>query len=305
MKRGTLPLNALRAFEATMRQGQMSLAADELGVTYGAVSRQVRGLERKLGARLFEGPKSKLVPTQDALDLYPALSEAFDTIQTSVTRIAHRERRPLIVSCLSTFAMRWLIPHLFDFQAAHPNIDVQMRASDEDVDFSRAPYDVAIRVGAGPWPNATAIEILDETVGPVISPRLWNASTGAKGDVLTKFPILHTKTRPHAWADWCKDRKLPAPESGQAFEHFYFLIEAVRAGLGTAVIPKILVHKEIKAGLLIAPFGFRPSGQSYVVLTPKHPNWDALVFVQWLKDQTEYAATSGPRDDGGLSKVTE
>ena len=147
MKRITLPLNALRAFEATMRRGQMKLAAEELGVTYGAVSRQVRGLEETLGVSLFDGPRNKLTPSQAARDLQPALQDAFDQTETSVLRVQRKKKRTLDLSYLSTFAMRWLIPRLFNFREAHPSIDVRMTADDAPVDFARDRFEVAIRVG--------------------------------------------------------------------------------------------------------------------------------------------------------------
>ena len=113
-----------------MRHGQMKLAAEELGVTYGAVSRQVRGLEEVLGVPLFEGPRNKLLPSQAALEMQPVLQDAFDSIEGAVSRLMHRDLRTLDVSCLGTFAMRWLIPRLFDFQERHPEIEVRMTADD-------------------------------------------------------------------------------------------------------------------------------------------------------------------------------
>lgn len=287
MKRGTLPLNALRAFEATVRHGQMKMAADELGVTYGAVSRQVRGLEEVLGVRLFEGPRNKLVPTQLALDLQPALQSAFDGIERALDQIVNPERRVVDVSCLSTFSMRWLIPRLFDFQEQHPDIEIRLTADDGPVDFIRQRYDLAIRVGAGTWGDAQAIALFEDRVGPVLSPNLVKGRHITSWDDVSDFPLMHTKTRRSAWRDWCAAREATLPGGGRQFEHFYFLLEAATAGLGIAIAPEVLVGDDLAAGRLIAPFGFQPSGQTYVCLHPDQPTKDAIVFLNWLSDRAK------------------
>lgn len=282
MNRGTLPLNALRAFEATMRHGQMTLAAEELGVTYGAISRQVRGLEETLGVSLFDGPRNKLTPSQAARDLQPALQDAFDQIETSVLRVQRRDKRTLDLSCLSTFAMRWLIPRLFDFREAHPGIDVRMTADDAPVDFARDRFDVAIRVGPGPWDGANVTELLADEVGPVLSPTLLEPSGSIMWENLSALPLLHTRTRPAAWAEWCSATGNPILSGGQELEHFYFMLEAATAGLGVAIAPEVLVRDDLAAGRLFAPFGFRSSGQQYVALTPENPSAEAMAFTAWL-----------------------
>lgn len=284
MKRGMLPLNALRAFEATMRHGQMKLAAEELGVTYGAVSRQVRGLEETLGVALFNGPRNKLVPSQAALELQPALNGAFDGIEVAVSRAMHGDRRTLDVSCLSTFAMRWLIPRLFDFQEKHPEIEIRMTADDGPVDFARQRLDVAIRVGAGPWGMARVADLFPDLVGPVLSPRLLRETKPIEWKNLADIPLLHTRTRRSAWQEWCRQGDFPLPGGGREFEHFYFLLEAATAGLGMAIAPEVLVMDDLRAGRLVAPFGFQPSDQTYVALIPKDAGHDTEVFVGWLME---------------------
>ncbi|MDQ0324534.1 DNA-binding transcriptional LysR family regulator [Rhodopseudomonas julia] len=284
MKRGALPLNALRAFEATMRHGQMRLAADELGVTHGAVSRQVRLLEEILEVPLFEGPRNKLVPTQTALELEPALTEAFDGIEVAVARAMQSESRFLDVSCTGTLAMRWLIPRLVDFQTAHPKIEVRLTGEYGPVDFSRHRFDVAIRVGRGPWGDAEVTELFAEAAGPVVSPKCAASVDLDAPETLHALPALHTKTRPAAWADWCREMDLAPPAGGRVFEHFYFLLEAATAGLGVAIAPEVLVRDDVAAGRLLAPFGFAPTGQAYVALRPRRPNRDAQLFIAWLED---------------------
>lgn len=269
-----------------MRNGQMKLAAEELSVTYGAVSRQVRGLEEVLGVHLFEGPRNKLLPSQAALEMQPVLQDAFDSIEGAVSRAMHRDTRTLDVSCLSTFAMRWLIPRLFDFQERHPEIEVRMTADDGPVDFARQRLDVAIRVGTGPWGTAEVADLFPDLVGPVFSPRLLGTTKTVEWQDVADTPVLHTRTRRSAWADWCRQNDFPLPDGGREFEHFYFLLEAATAGLGMAIAPEVLVRDDLSAGRLVAPFGFQPSGQVYVALTPKDTGQDAVLFVSWLMANT-------------------
>ncbi len=294
MKRGALPLTALRAFEATARLGQMTLAAEELGVTHGAISRQIRTLEAVLGVPLFEGPRNHLVLTRAAMELRPDLTRAFDLIDAAVSRATASDRQVLDVSCLGTMSMRWLIPRLFDFHSTHPGIEVRLTTDDMPVDFRRQRLDVAIRVGPGPWRGARVTPLFAEYIGPVLSPKI--APPRATLAALAELTRLHTRTRMMAWSDWCAaagarpspalDAAAPATPSstdGRTFEHFYFMLEAATAGLGVAIAPDILVRDDLAAGRLIAPFGFVASGWAYVALTPEVSDGRERAFIAWLE----------------------
>ena len=279
MKRGALPLNALRAFESAARLGRMGDAAAELGVTHGAISRQIRGLETLLGVRLFEGPRNRPVLTPAAERLLPRLTEAFDGVEEAVARLVGGERRTLDVSALGTFTMRWLIPRLHAFQQDHPDIEVRLTAEDAPVDFSRQRLDVAIRVGHGDWGVAIVTPLFEDRVGPVLSPRLKPPERIADWRGLAGLPLLHTKTRPTAWPEWCRMAGASLPLEGRQFEHFYFMLEAATAGLGVAIAPEPLVRDDLAGGRLAAPFGFQPSGRTYVALRRPGAGRDAAAFV--------------------------
>src|SRR3989344_525766 len=124
------PLSALRAFEAAARLGRMTAAAEELSVTPGAISRQVRQLEQHLGVALFDGSKARPTLTPAAHVLQPVLTTAFAHIADAVREVSDSRRGPLDVACFSTFTVKWLIPLLFDFQAQHPGIEVRLRTTD-------------------------------------------------------------------------------------------------------------------------------------------------------------------------------
>jgi DNA-binding transcriptional LysR family regulator len=163
--------------------------------------------------------------------------------------------------------VRWLIPRLYDFNARHPSVEVRLSASSEPVDFARQGVDVAICIGAPPWPDGIeAHAFMNEEIGPVCSPALLK---NGKID-LPSHPRLHTETRPDAWADWWARSGTVAIDASreQRFEHFYFLLEAAAAGLGVAVAPRLLVRDDLKQGRLVAPFGFVKSGRRYCLLHP-------------------------------------
>jgi DNA-binding transcriptional LysR family regulator len=289
MPRRRLPsLKALAAFEAAGRRGRMTLAATELGVTHGAVSRQVRQLEAALGLELFEGPKNRLVLTAAGRALLPHLTEALDGIEAAVRVIADGDSGPLDVSCLGTFTMRWLIPRLDRFRAAQPDVEVRLSASDAPVDFARASYDVAIRVDDHVLPStAQRLTLFDERCGPVLSPRLAAALRLRRIEQLAAAPRLLTRSRAAAWQVWA-ERVGHDPAGfagGAAYEHFYFMLEAATAGLGVAVAPWPLVIDDLRARRLVAPFGFVASGLSYVAAWRDRRPGKAARFAAWLAQE--------------------
>ncbi|WP_448955921.1 LysR family transcriptional regulator [Labrys neptuniae] len=285
-------LNALRAFEAAGRHGRMTRAAEELNVTHSAVSRQIQHLEQVLGVPLFEGPKNRLRLTDAGSTLLAGLVKAFDQIDMSVRSVADTDQGPLDVSCPGTFTMRWLIPRLYRFQAEYPEIDVRLTASSRPVDFSKDGFDVAIRVGAAPWPEgAEVIALFPEQTGPVLAPSLAVMSSGE----LDGLPQLHTRTRLRAWGDWHSRSGQSIRTGGRVeYEHFYFMLEAARAGLGVCVAPWPYVSEDIHFGRLEAPMGFLDSGHDYVALRRARRNRKSSLFCDWLRAEAIGFLTSDP-----------
>ncbi|NDL62959.1 LysR substrate-binding domain-containing protein [Acerihabitans arboris] len=284
MRRRIPSLNALRAFEAAGRLGLMKLAAAELCVTHGAISRQVSHLEEWLGVALFAGPKHAPRLTEAGSALLPALTTAFDQLGQAVGRIADTDEGPLDVSCPGTFTMRWLIPRLHHFNATHPHVDVRLNSSGTSSDPLRDNVDVAIRVGCAPWPQGVdVIYLFNEKFGPVHAPSI--ALLPGKS---WHVPLLHTVSRRGAWSDWSARSGIDADGEGSAeFEHFYFMLEAAIAGLGVSVSPWPLVAEDVTSGRLIAPCGFIESGLNYVALRRRKQNRKATLFCDWLKTAAE------------------
>lgn len=297
MRRAPPPLNALRAFEAFARHGSMTAAADELCVTHGAVSRQVKALQDHLDVALVEGARTRLVLTPAGRDLALSLSGPFAAIAQAATaaRKGQGARREVEIACLGTFAMKWLIPRLSGFVEAHPELKVRVSESHGPVDFRRSGWDGAIRIVDHDDPAFDpATVFLPHHYGPVLSPAL--AVTGLTPDTLFALPRLYATTYREGWATWAGSQglALPAPRAEREFAHNHSLIEAAAAGLGAAIIPWAFAAPDIEGGRLAAPFGFTQRPASFVFLRPSgrgDPAMDA--FQAWLV--AEGAATPAPQ----------
>jgi LysR family glycine cleavage system transcriptional activator len=292
MARRQLPsLNALRAFEAFGRHGRMTLAADELCVTHGAVSRQIRQLEEQLGVALTEGPRSRLRMTEAGLKLAQALSPAFDQIEAAVPQPAPVGPRPLVVSCLPTFAMKWLIPRLPSFQAAHPDIPVRVAESNGPFDFKADGIDLAIRMRSPDTVVTYDSEVwpfMEHYHGPIMSPQVAAAQLMSLERICT-MPRLLTRTFLEGWSDWARNFEvddLPPPASEQVFDHYFYMIEAAAAGLGVAIGPWAFVQRDLASGRLVAPLGFTHGRARIVAVTPPDgATPEAYLFRDWLLEQ--------------------
>ncbi|WP_165189512.1 LysR substrate-binding domain-containing protein [Caulobacter soli] len=292
------PLNALRAFEAFGRRGRMTLAADELCVTHGAISRQIRQLEDHLGVALTEGPRNRLILTETGLTLAQALTQALDQIEAALPQPAGAGDGALVVSCLPTFAMKWLIPRLPGFVAAHPEIQARIVESNGPFDFRADGVDLAIRMrlpDAPPSPDADVTPFLKHYVGPVAAPALAAQIDGL--DSLARLPRLHTRTFLESWAEWevAAGLTLPPATVNREFDHYFYMLEAAAAGLGVALSPWAFAETDLTSGRLIAPLGMIPGQAQVCALTPKgKATRAARRFRDWLV--AEGVATPPPPD---------
>jgi len=287
MTRARLPsLKALQAFEAFARAGAMTRAAEELNVTHGAVSRQIKALEQQLGARLVSGPRHNLALTPAGRDLAVSLGAAFDMMAAGLPGADTGE--DLMVACLGTFAMKWLIPRLPRFLERRPGVRVRIVETPASVDFGQGGPQAAIRLqsGAAP-PGVKATAFLGHAYGPVLSRELFDRA-GARADRLLRLPRLHSETFASGWAKWAGDvgLDLPAATQEQAFEHNSYMLEAAAAGLGVAVTAWAFAQADVLAGRLVAPWGFQPLPTRFTYLRPSlAENSLAQAFGVWLREE--------------------
>ncbi len=291
MKRRRLPLlSSLRAFEAFARNGRMIGAADELAVTHGAISRQIKQLETWLGQPLIEGPKSRLRLTAAGHRLGEVLDQAFDDIESALPKQRRPRQAPLRVSCFGTFAMKLLIPRLPGFYNAHPGLAIEVSESYGPVDFATGGYDVAIRMDVADAPNPLATPFLTDYLGPVLAPAL--ADELAAGRPLSSLRRLHTRTYPPAWAEWSqRSGEILAPhDDDMTFDHTFYMLAAAAAGLGVAIGSWWLTGDELKSGALVAPMGLAAMPHAYALIEPPSPRRpDVALFRDWLVAEGEAA----------------
>jgi DNA-binding transcriptional LysR family regulator len=280
-------LNGLRAFEAFARQGRMTAAADELCVTHGAISRQIKHLEASMGVILVEGPRNRLRITEAGLKLAEALTRAFDLIDEASPRRPTPASGPLEHSCLGTLAMKWLIPRLPRFVERHPDIQVRITESNGPFDFRADGLDAAIRMrpeGHDASEDAEVMPFLDHFHGPVLSPELASGSA-LSVEAIAALPRLSTRSYSAGWSAWAAQMGVtltPSPVERE-FDHTFYMLEAAIAGLGVAIGAWPFVVKELGAGRLVAPLGFVKAPHRYVILLPKRDaRPEARRFRTWL-----------------------
>ena len=286
-------LHALSVFEVAARAGSYVSAAAELGLTHGAVSRQIAVLENWLGQRLFVRVGRCMVPTPAAEAFAAEVSLSFDRL-TLAAEASGRPAAPRVlrVSAPTTFAMRWLIPRLDKFHAARPEAEVIVATATTLQDQLRGGFELAVRreprVGeAGrAWGPYRAVPFLEEKDTLVASPSLMARQPLQELDDLAGHVLLASETRPGDWTDWLEAAALPQ-RSGRRrmFDHFFVTLQAIKDGLGIGIGPFPVLATDLAEGRLVAPFAAvtvpRPG---YVALVPndtdKTPTLAA--FVDWL-----------------------
>lgn len=280
-------MNALRAFEAAARLGRMTAAAEELSVTPGAISRQVRLLETYTGTKLFEGSRHKPELTSAGALLMQSLSAAFDEIEATVRAVSGNDSGVIDIACYSTFMVKWLLPRLYGFNAIAPDIEVRLSATETTPDFRRERYDLVITADVeAPATDGMMLPLFTEQLGPVLTPTLAATLRLRKPKDLAGKPLLHTRTRRNMWQMWCDAAGCALPEQpGPEYEHLYFTLEAAVSGLGICIAPWHLVVEDIRAGRLVAPFGFVESSYRYVATGRREANRKLQRFCDWLAQQ--------------------
>src|SRR6187551_2023731 len=187
------PLNALKAFEAAARHESFTRAAEELCVTQGAVSHQVKALEAELAIKLFNRERQRLIITEAGRDYLTVVRDAFDRIAMGTERVLQRQNSGVLtVSTSPDFAAKWLVYRLGRFSEAHPGIDLRVSATMHHIDFVREEVDVAVRHGDGNWTGLDAVRLCTEQLFPVCSPKLMTGRNRlARPSDLLKTPLLH------------------------------------------------------------------------------------------------------------------
>ena len=262
MSRTLPPLDALRAFEAIARHLSFSKAADELHVTPAALSHQIRGLEEQLGVALFHRRTRSIELSDAGKLLYPGLHAGFESVRDAVLRLDRaREDRFLVISATPGFTAKWLVPRLWKFLAAHPEVDARISASFVLADFITDGVDIAIRLSDGDHPELHVEKLFDDSVLPVCSPRLVEQGLRRLDD-LAHFTLIHydiplSAPSPPLWADWLKVAGAENVDAtrGLRFNVADHALDAAVAGAGVSLSYKLIASDDVRSNRLVIPFG--------------------------------------------------
>ena len=203
MPRRLPPLNALKAFEAAARHESFTRAGEELCVTLGAVSHQVKALEAELGLKLFNRTRQGLVITDAGRNYLATVRDAFDCIAEGTQQLLKRQNvGALTVSTSPNFAAKWLVPRLGRFARVHPEIELKLSASHHHVDFAREEVDIAVRHGDRTTAGLHVTRLCVEELFPACSPKLLQGHRPLLSPSdLANFSLLHVNDR-HGWREW-------------------------------------------------------------------------------------------------------
>jgi len=292
MPRRLPSLNAVKAFEAAARSKSFTRAAEELFVTPGAVSQQVKALETELGLKLFNRERQRLVITEAGREYLAVVRDALDQIALGTERLTQRQRSGVLtVSVSPDFAAKWLVGRLGRFAESHPEIDLRVAASDQRVDFAREDVDLAVRHGDGRWPELEVGRLSAEQLFPVCSPKLIRGRKRVmSASDLLKFPLL----RLDDWTNWGRwfeaagvtTQAMPGPALNRAS----MLIDAAIDGQGIALARTTLAALDLIHRRLIRPVDVSlRMPNTYWIVSPKASARITKIatFRQWLLAEAE------------------
>lgn len=279
-------LNGLRAIETVGRLGSLRAAADEMGVSPGAVSQQVIKCERQLGTVVFDRTSRGVVLTSFGRTLLGRLSAAFDILEEAAALSQRHADTVLTVSVAPVFAAKWLVPRLSGYSRLFPDIQVRLDASVTMVNPDTSDIDIAIRVGDGNWPGVATDFLLAQEVFPVCAPDL--ATRLHEPADLLSLPILRDANSTLSWDIWLAPFGLDESqlESGHSFTDASLCLDATIAGQGVMLAWQTLAHDAIAAGQIVSPFEARAStGLGYWLVTSNNQRESGKVrdFRAWIK----------------------
>ncbi|MES2174429.1 MAG: LysR family transcriptional regulator [Pseudomonadota bacterium] len=283
MDRAQLPLNALRAFEASARHLNFTKAALELCVSQGAVSQQVAGLEARLGAPLFRRLPRGLMLTDEGRALLPVMGDALDRIGAILGRIEGGYAREVLnLGVVGTFAGGWLLDRLADFARACPHIDLRVMTNNNRVDLAGEGLDLAIRFGDGAWHGTHAAPILRAPLAPLCTPEVAAHLTDPAA--LARETLLRSY-RADEWPRWFAAAGAVCPSlRGPLFDSSILMVQAALRGLGVALAPPALFEADLRAGRLVQPFETSVDlGGYWLTRLMSRPDSPAMAdFRNWL-----------------------
>lgn len=307
MRRMLPTIQSLLCFESAAKHSSYTQAAQELSLTQSAVSRQVKQLEEFLGQSLFNRTRHGVELTYSGQQYFQAIKGHLLALERSTLElIAHKGLGgSLKLGVVPTFATRWLLPRLREFNRLHPEVTVHLETSTRPFLFSEQAFDAAVYTGTQAqvrnWPNTTALKLMLEDAVPVCSPQLianfFPEQLDAEGrlvkplspEQVASLPLLQQTTRPELWQEWFEvsGYNHPYAMQGQRHELFSMLAVAATQGMGVAIIPQFLIETELQNSELVIASDIRLQGSRayYLVYSQDQSSPTLDKFIAWLETQ--------------------
>lgn len=282
-------LNGLIALEAVGRLGSVMAAAEEMGVSPGAVSQQIKKAEAQIGRTIFDRTAKGLIPTSAGLKLLPVLTSARRQIADGIKTTRSDDEFIINITVGSVFASNWLVPRLNRFSQCHPDFQLRLVASSRIMDLTRGDIDFAIRLGTGGWRDLSCEKLFHETFFPVCAPSV--AALLSRPEDLANVPILFDEETVFPWPNWqsiagAAEIKLGGP----TFTDPMLAFAAAVSGQGVLLGWNVLTRQALEDGRLVKPFAVEaPSEYAYWLAIPPHLRKSnrARVFRNWLLEEIE------------------
>lgn len=286
----SIPLSALRAIEAIARTGTLARAAEELGVTAGALSQRLAKAEAALGRSLFIRTSFGLKPTEICAEIAPRLTRAIGDLSSVVSDIRAVDNAVLTVSVAPIFASRWLIWRIHKFNEQNPSIKIRIEPTVDVVDLNTSEIDVGIRVSEDPAMGKNAVKLLDQRVFPVCSPEV--AHTINSPADLMRLPVIRENDKLYGWEPWLTERGLSSQslQQGPAYADASLCLDAVMMGQGVFMAWETLACDALERGQIVSPFQQRSlTGATYWFATSRMSAEKPSVrkFRLWLQNELE------------------
>ncbi|MGL4488666.1 MAG: LysR substrate-binding domain-containing protein [Rhizobiaceae bacterium] len=280
------PLPWLRAFEVSARHLSFTAAAQELGLSQAAVSKQIKLLELKVGEPLFHRLPRSLGLTKAGEAFLPKVVDAFERLAAGTSEVfGHHRADVLTIRVAVGFGVNWLAPRLPDFLALHPDVSLRIISSVWNEEADEEAFDLDIRYGEGNWPGVKSHRLTHESLTPVCSPKLTNALQHPKD--LANHTLIHVLGYREGWALWLKEAgvKLEPKAPALQFDNSLLAFKLAAQGAGVALGRTSMLEAELEAGTLVKPFELSVQVEEgfHLIIkeTPQHPKHAAL-FAKWL-----------------------
>lgn len=251
----SIPLSAIRVFEAAARQRSFTRAADELGISQAAVSWQVKSLERRLGQVLFDRQPKEVALTPPGALLAGAATDALGVLRTAISDLTDADETVLVLTTTGSFATLWLAPRIGGFQAAHPKVALSLDATARRIDLMRENVDAAVRPGSGDWPGQESVYLFPAAITPLCTPEFVQRHRLTRPEDLLEAPRIGMA---EDWTGWFETAGAtmagsPAPPSLVAKLQSFEVTSAL-GGQVAALASPIYFAEELSDGRLVQPF---------------------------------------------------